>query len=449
MDNCPPAEASSHESAESTETPHTAARMTDGRPVTPPLQIDRITHPVFVFAYLANLTLVTANAAMFIFADWVEWLSTQGQPQITYYEELPGRIVREGLIAAITARLFLGMSIDYFGVRIVWICMASLTLLGAVLFAGMTELTWVAYAARMCFVVGVSGMFTCGTFHIQNSVLEQRRTEFIALLGSSGFAGMIIGAQATAVLQRVAGDDRTWFFQSVFTLIISAMVLYLVLIQFCLKGSASTGSAVRPSLIRLTRTYWPGLVVVIAMAMGLTFTVTSLYLVRFNRFAGLGGIGTFWTTYAVCAFAFRLRTAALSRRVGRYRLITLGLSIQGLGIWALVPCSEWWHLMFSASFCGLGHALLFPSIVSLGSGAFPPEFRGSGTNLILGCLDIGAAFSAPLLGRIIDLDVFDGVGYRQMFMVAGTIPLVVAAGWQIQHWSTQDAETQNAPGQAS
>ena len=406
------------------------------------LQIDRITHPVFVFAYLANLTLVTANAAMFIFADWVEWLSTQGQAQIVYVEELPGRIVREGLIAAICARLVLGMSIDYFGVRIVWICMGLLTLFGAGLFASMSELTWQIYAARMCFVVGVSGMFTCGNFHIQNSVLEQRRTEFIALLGSSGFAGMIVGAQAAALLLRLGGTDRAWAFQSVFALVITSMVLYLILIQFCLRGLPSvTRTAIRPSLIRLTRQYWPGLVVVMAMAMGLTFTVTSLYLVRFNRHAGLGGIGTFWTTYAICAFVFRLRTASLSRRVGRYRLITLGLAIQGLGIWALVPCSQWWHLMGSAALCGLGHALLFPSIVSLGSGVFPPQYRGSGTNLILGCLDLGAAFSAPVLCRIIDLPMFDGVGFRPMFMVAGTLPLLLAAGWQIRHWSTADPET--------
>lgn len=416
----------------------------------PPTQIDRITHPTFVFAYLANLTLVTANAAMFIFADWVEWLAQQGHSEIAYYEELPGRIVREGLLAAITARLVLGMSIDYLGVRVVWVCMASLTLLGSILFAGMTELTWLIYAGRMCFVVGVSGMFTCGTFHIQSSVLEERRTEFIALLGSSGFAGMILGAQATAILQWVGGDDRAWSFRAIFTLVISAMILYLILIQFCLRGTPRVAkTSIRPSMIRLTRQYWPGMVVFIAMAMGLTFTVSSLYLVRFNRHAGLGGIGTFWTTYAVCAFTFRLRTAALSRSVGRYRLISLGLAIQGLGIWALVLCTAWWHTMFSASLCGLGHAILFPSIVSLGSGAFPPKYRGSGTNLILGCLDIGAAFSAPLLGRIIDLPTFGGVGYREMFMVAGTIPIVVAAIWQICHWSTQDIETQTGENEST
>ena len=409
-------------------------------------KIDRITHPVFVFAYLANLTLVTANAAMFIFAAWVAWLATQGGSEIVYFEELPGRIVREGLIAAICARLFLGMSIDYFGVRIVWLCMALLTLGGACLFASMEELSWLIYVARMCFVVGVSGMFTCGTFHIQDCVAENRRTEFIALLGSSGFAGMILGTQMTAWLQRLAGDDKASYFAYVFTLVISCMVLYVVLMQFCVRGTVTpVRQTTRPSLIRLTIKYWPGYVAFVAMTMGLTFTVSSVYLVRFNSYANLGGIGTFWTTYAVCAFTFRLRTAALSRTVGRYKLITLGLMAQGLGIWAMIPCTAWWHLMFSAGICGLGHALLFPSIVSLGSGAFPAEYRGSGTNLILGCLDLGGALSAPLLGRIIDLPRFNGVGFREMFGVAGAITISVGIAWTIRHWRLSDTEVNTHP----
>ena len=180
----------------------------------------------------------------------------------------------------------------------------------------------------------------------------------------------------------------------------------------------------------------------VAMAMGIVFTVPSLYLVRFNQHENFGGIAAYWTTYALMAFAFRLRTAALSRRVGRYRLIFVGLVFQGLGLWALIPVSEWWHLLFSASLCGFGHALLFPSIVSLGSGSFPARYRGSGTNLTLGCLDLGVGLSAPLLGKIIDLPAFDGVGFRQMFFVAGSMPLIVAAIWFLAKRHQIDNETQ-------
>ncbi|MEZ6058882.1 MAG: MFS transporter [Planctomycetaceae bacterium] len=216
---------------------------------------------------------------------------------------------------------------------------------------------------------------------------------------------------------------------------------YVVLLLLATKGHALPARQPRPSLVTLMKRYWPGLVTVVSMAMGLTFTVVSLYLVRFNRHAGIGGIATFWTIYAVAAFSFRIKTAGLSRRIGRYRLIFYGLLLQGLGLWALVPVTQTWHLAFAAASCGLGHALLFPSIVSLGSGAFPPEYRGSGTNLTLGFLDLGSAISAPLMGRIIDLPIFDGAGFRQMFFIAGSLTLSMAGTWLIVNRGRHDAES--------
>ena len=222
------------------------------------------------------------------------------------------------------------------------------------------------------------------------------------------------------------------------------MLAYLVLTQLSLAigrtGSAMKGT--RPSLFRLTIQHWPGAVVFVAMAMGLLFTAPSIFLIRFLKTEGFGTIAPFWTVYAASAFAFRVGTSTLSRRVGRYRLITVGLVAQGLGMLALVPVTLWWHLMFAGAICGFGHSLLFPSIVSLGSGSFPARYRGSGTNLIMGCFDLGAAISAPLLGSIIDLPAFGGAGFRPMFAFAGMIPLVLAAGWAWQHHGRHDAEIQ-------
>ncbi|MCP4174550.1 MAG: MFS transporter [Fuerstiella sp.] len=407
--------------------------------------LERTSDPVFIFSYLANLTVVTANAATFIFADWVAWLAAHGSGATQYHEELPGRVIQYGVIAAITVRIFLGQSIDRFGVRRVWLFMSALNFFGLAIFASLTQLSPMLYAGRILFAVGLAGMFTCGTFHIQSCVTERRRTEFIALFGSSGFIGMILGPQLSDVLRSLCNDNADDFFPRVFQATVVLIAAYIVFLIQATRGlSRPEKHPTRPSLIRLTRDYWPGWVMLVAVAMGIVFTVPSLYLVRFTRHADFGGIATYWTTYAIMAFAFRLRTAALSQRVGRYRLIFCGLMFQGFGLWALIPVTESWHLLFSASLCGFGHALLFPSIVSLGSGTFPARYRGSGTNLTLGCLDLGVGFSAPLLGMIIDLPTFDGVGFRQMFFVAGAMPLIVATIWFLVKRHHVDSETQVA-----
>lgn len=407
-----------------------------------PSQIDRIGHPVFIFSYIANLTLVTANAATFIFADWVAWLAQNGSAGVQYQEELPGRIIQYGILAAITARLFLGQSIDKFGVRRVWLTMSLFSFCGMCIFASLREVTPLLTIGRILFATGLGGMFTCGTFHIQSVVTEHRRTEFIALLGSSGFVGMVLGPQMADFLRWLSAGNEDIFFPRVFTVAASLLGLVMCCAFMVTRGQKRPDhQETRPSLIKLMFRYWPGLIVGVAMAMGLVFTIPSLFLVRFNQHENFGGIATYWTTYAAVAFAFRLRTAALSQTVGRYRLILFGLISQGLGLWALIPVQAWWHLLFSALLCGFGHALLFPSIVSLGTQPFPARYRGSGTNLTLGCFDLGAGISAPLLGRVIDLPQFDGVGFRQMFFVAGSIPLTVAMVWFFVKRGATDSET--------
>lgn len=392
--------------------------------------IDRISHPVFILSYVANLALVTANAATFIFADWIAWLATNGTVGVQYQEELPGRILQYGIIASISARIFLGQSIDRFGVRRVWLVMSLLALSGLSIFASLRSVSLLLPVGRILFATGLGGMFTCGTFHIQASVTEQRRTEFIALLGSSGFVGMALGAQLADFVKWLSAGDDSIFYPRLFQVTVGLLVVYIICALLATRGlRRPEHHETRPSLIRLTRRYWPGWIVGVAMAMGLIFTVPSLFLVRFNNYEQIGGISSYWTTYAATAFLFRLFTASLSRRIGRYRLIFAGLVAQGLGLWCLLPVSAWWHLLLPAVLCGFGHALLFPSIVSLGTQPFPARYRGSGTNLILGCFDLGVGISAPLLGRIIDLPQFDGVGFRPMFFVAGGIPLVIAAVW--------------------
>ena len=410
----------------------------------PDAQLERISHPVFIFSYIANLTLVTANAATFIFADWVAWLAQHGETGVRYQEELPGRVIQYGILAAISTRIFLGQSIDKFGVRRVWLFMSTLALSGLSIFAFLDSLSPLLVVGRILFAVGLAGMFTCGTFHIQSCVAEFRRTEFLALLGSSGFVGMVLGPQMADFLRWLSAGDADTFFPRVFAAAAGLVGIYIVCVLLVTRRlPRPVRHETRPSLIRLTRSYWPGLIVGVAMAMGLVFTVPSLFLVRFNQHEQFGGISTYWTTYALTAFAFRVKTAALSRQIGRYRLILFGLLSQGLGLWALIPVSAWWHLLFSAVLCGFGHALLFPSIVSLGTQPFPARYRGSGTNLTLGCFDLGAGISAPLLGRIIDLPQFDGVGFRQMFFVAGLMPLTLAVIWFFVKCGSTDSEITN------
>ena len=404
-------------------------------------QVERLTDPLFVSAWIANFLLVTANAAIFIFADWIAWLASSHRSEnaMIYQEELPGRIIQMGLTAAILSRFFLGQTIDRFGVRRVWIALGVSAFAGSTVFASVTTVSPMLYVGRVLYAVGLSGMFTCSAFYIQASVAEHRRTEFLGLLGSSGFVGMILGTQIVEGLKWL-NDGNEIYFRYAFQVVMACNAAYVVLTWKLTKGFPKPQRKIRPSLLTMMKDYWPGPVVLVAMVTGLVFTVPGLYLIRFNRHAGLGGIAGYWTAYALSAFALRIVTAQLSQKVGRYWLITAGLIAQGTGLLAIIPATQTWHLVLSAIICGLGHALLFPSIISLGSGRFPSHLRGSGTNLTMGFTDLGTAISAPLLGRIIDLEMFDRAGYSQMFLTAGLTTLAAGFAWQLWHWGRVDSE---------
>ena len=201
-----------------------------------PAMIDGIRNPIFIFSYIANLALVTANATTFVFADWVAWLATNHNSGGDYREELPGRVVQYGILAAISARIFLGQSIDRFGVRRVWLVMSCLALTGAVIFASLQSVSFLLPLGRILFATGLAGMFTCSTFHIQSCVAEHRRTEFIALLGSSGFVGMILGTQLADLLRYTAGGDKAHFFPAVFGCVIFLFCCYIVCVLIITRG---------------------------------------------------------------------------------------------------------------------------------------------------------------------------------------------------------------------
>ncbi|MEP3481520.1 MAG: MFS transporter [Fuerstiella sp.] len=403
--------------------------------------IDSIRHPIFIAAWLANLVIVTANVSTFIFAEWVAVLAESDPSQSTYREELTGRVIQYGLIASIVSRLFLGQTIDRFGVRRIWLLNSILCLISLAIFSMLTEVSALLFLARIVFAIGIAGMFTSSMFHIQLCVTPERRTEFIGLLGSSGFVGMILGSQVAGLLREIADEQSATAFRMIFLFAAVMIVVYIVCVAIATrKDLPPDPSNARPNLLVLMTRYWPGTVMLVAISMGAAFSVPSIYLVRFMQNEGYGGISLYWSIYAITAFVLRLKTARLSSHIGRYRLILVGLVIQGMGLWAIVPINNGWQIAFSAFLCGFGHALLFPSIVSLGAGAFPAEYRGSGTNLTLGFFDCGIALSAPLFGRLIDLPQFEGEGFRPMFAVAGTLPLIVAVIWFWRSRRLKDSE---------
>lgn len=379
----------------------------------------------FWLAYLANSALVMGNALTFRFAELVHFLGGN--------ESAAGDIVAFGTAVAVVLRLSISHVLDDYGTRRLWPICSLLYISGCLMFLTATELSWILYVARAAFFVGLTGMFACSMTHIQNHVPPDRRTEIIGNLGSSGFVGMILGSNFGDWILLVVPDHRIKFLV-LFGGAALIGVCYLVIVILLTREHEHERPAPTPPAFRLMLRFWPGAVVVAAMIMGLGVTATQTFLTRFATQQKIEGIGAFFTGYAISAFVFRLLVQNWSRTIGRHWMLVRGLLGHVAGHLLLAFVTHWWQFIPASILCGFGHALLFPAVVSLGSGAFPKECRGTGTAIILGFTDFGSLIFAPILGRIID-----DYGFRSMYLVSSGAALTVAFGYMlVAYWHVDE-----------
>ncbi len=382
---------------------------------------DTIYNATFWLAYGANVVLVMANALSFQFAEWVKHLGGS--------EQLTGSIVSAGLIGALVLRLAMGQFIDRYGAGRLWAISSACFIIGCVAFTQIHSLGWPIYAARVLFSISLAGMFTCSIVHIQNQVPAERRTEVIGNLGSSGFVGMILGAQLGDFIFRTVIEAETKFL-ILFSTAAALGLVHMLVAVLLTRGQPHERPAEHVSALRLLARYWPGPVVVVALLMGITFGVTTIFLRRFSTEMGLAGIGTFFTAYSISAFVFRITSASWSQKYGRHAMILRGLAGHFVAMCGLCLVTREWHLVFPAIAGGYGHALLFPAVISIGSGSFPRRYRGMGTTLSLGFVEAGTMLSAPLLGAIIDRFGDNAAlkfGFIPMYGTAAGLVVCVAA----------------------
>ncbi|MGD9854510.1 MAG: MFS transporter, partial [Planctomycetaceae bacterium] len=290
----------------------------------------------FWLAYTANVLLVTANALTFRFAEYVKWMGgTEG---------LTGQIVSVGIVGSLVARFTLGRDIDALGVRRMWITTSVLFIIGCGLLTAAHELGWEIYAARIAFTVGLSSMFACSISHIQAHVPTERRTEVLGSLGSSGFVGMIIGAQLGDLVFGWMPVGRP-----LFTVLFGAAGLcgvgYLVAVLYITRNEQHTRPHETPAAHRLIFRYWPGPVVLVALMMGVGFVVTTVFLTRHATVLGLPGIRTFFSVYPASAFVVRIMSRGWSHSIGRHRMLLMGLAGHCLGHLLLCRVTTEWDLI--------------------------------------------------------------------------------------------------------
>lgn len=398
-----------------------------------PIASDNVYNRVFWLAFIANLTMVTCNSMTFRFAELIVYLGGS--------EKDTGDIVQAGVFGAIASRFFLGQMLDRYGTRKVWVLSCLLFATACAVFFTSDRLSLLMYIARVAFATGLAGMSTAGIVHVQKQCPQNRRTEIIGNFGSSGFLGMALGSQIGDLLYRYV-PDPTLKFHLIFGIPVLLMSGYFAIVMLITRDDVHVRPRKTPGAHKLILRYWPGMIVAVAMIMGVSFTVTTVFLTRMVTERHIGGIANFFLGYCASAFLFRVASSDWSGRFGRPKLLLMGMMGHAVGHALLAHATSQWHLIIPALCGGFGHAMLFPSVVSLGSGTFPREYRGTGTTIVLGFTELGQALSAPAIGRLIDYarEHHWGDPFLPMFYASAGSAVLVAIiyAWHSRGWVDEE-----------
>lgn len=356
-------------------------------------QSQRVYGQVFWLAYLANALTMIAISILVRYADFVTYLGgAEGQL---------GLIVGVGMVGSLLMRFAQGIGIDRIGARTIWLW--SLVFLALSLWAHclvQSAMGPAIFFIRILMQTSVAGIFGASITYISRRVPPERMAEIVGTLGTSGFVGVLVGPQIADWICRgetIQRDQLNQLFMTAGCLVSVALVA---------AWGATRGLSVKPvrkapNLFALMRRYHPGVIMLVASAVGAGVSLPNTFLRTYAAEIQIPRIGLFFATYAITAFAVRMVTRRQFERRGNRFWVMWGLVAMVTSVLLYMTVRTTWQLMIPGSMAGVAHALLFPSVVASGSTAFPERYRGLGTTLMLGMFDTGALIGAPAVGGIL------------------------------------------------
>lgn len=379
----------------------------------------------FACCYIANLMFLIGSTTLVRYSDFV--VGQLGGSELDL-----GLVVGFAMVGALGARCLLGPAMDRWGAASVWL---TSVLLFVVAITSHTLIqsphSPALYLARWAVAVAAAGTIGASLTFITLRVAEGRTNEAIAVIGTSGFAGLALGpVLADWMIGPTVDADAV---RRLFLGAAAAGLTSFLFAAIAVFGVASPTS-VRPRRKvpswRIVPRYQSGRLLLVAAAMGLGFSVPGVFLQPFIQQQGLGRVRDYFLLYAAVAFVARFVFRNLPARWGAPRVISLGLVLLGGGTIAFSAVNQPLMLAIPAVVGGIAHAIVYPAVVTESVLNFPRRYRGLAMTVVLAMVDLGGLIGYPLAGGLITLGRSWGMPeYEVMFALIGGMISVAAAAY--------------------
>jgi MFS family permease len=251
--------------------------------------------------------------------------------------------------------------------------------------------------------------------------------ELVGMLGTSGFLGMMIGAQLGDLLVGSQPLER-WLVDRMFVVAGLLGVAAVPFAWMATRRCVAPASSGRTPGLEILRKYQPGFVLAVGVATGAALSLPQTFLRTYVADLDIPRISVFFTVVAMTAVTTRVVNRRLPDRVGLTTMIFAGIVLMAAAQLLYLLVRSEWQLVFPGLPYGMGQAILYPMIAAVGTSTFPIRYRGLGITLVLAAFDVGQLIGAPAAGGVLHVCELVGMpGYPTLFTTAAAMLVLVGA----------------------
>jgi len=240
---------------------------------------------------------------------------------------------------------------------------------------------------------------------------HHRRGEALSIFSLGLWGGLALGP---LVGELVLADDR---FDAVW-LLAAACCLAAGLLGLLLPETAPARRSTLNSQARLVHpaAVGPGLVLAFTV---LGFAGLGTFGALYARDLGLDGAGSVFLVFSTVVVATRVIARQVPDRLGPKRTSRIALTLIATGLFTIGLWNVPTGLFVGTMFVGVGHALAFPSLMTLAVNAAPESERSAVVGTFSAFTELGFLVGALTLGAVASATGYDGV-----FVVCAFGPLL-------------------------
>gem|GEM_PF-1065944 len=248
---------------------------------------------------------------------------------------------------------------------------------------------------------------------------HERRGAYVGVMSMAMQVGFVFGPLIGGILLSVYGYHGTFIACAMLAIVCVAPCGILVM----RRNFVSKMSAYSPE----ESSFWNRKVLAALLIPALA-TLTSGTIVfsvpLFVKEMGMGSVeaGVAISSMYVTSAAMRIPAGVLSDIKGRVKVILAGIFIEGVATTMYYLTSDWVGVLLVSATVGIGMGMVMPASIAMLGDFLPHERRGMGMGMMSASMQLGIALGASTMGVVAEY-----LGFRLMYVICGTVQLVLAS----------------------